>query len=290
MSTPTPKGGWVLRRGDADYPECLEVSPRPPRALFGFGDPSLLIPGLAIVGARRATPYGLSCAAMFATWAARNGIIVVSGAAVGCDAAAQEAALDEGGSSVAVLGCGADVDYPRSSTDLLQRCRTRGAVVSELEWGHEPARWTFPERNRLIAGLSTAVLVVEASLPSGTFRTADHALEAGRGVLAVPGSIFFEGSRGCNRLIRQGAPPISDCSELAAELSVLGLHAASPSDEARVVSTRDAVRAAVSANPMRPDDLARALGLDVVEVARRLASLEQLGQVARYPDGRYGPP
>jgi DNA processing protein len=284
-----PAERWVIARGEAGYPDCLEECPRPPKALYGFGDPSLLRPGLAVVGARRATPYGLACTRMFAGWAAAAGVVVVSGAAAGCDAAAHAAALEADGPTVAVLGCGADVDYPPGSTSLLATMRKRAAVISELEWGSQPTRWTFPERNRIIAALSRAVLVVEASLPSGTLVTADHALDANREVWAVPGSVFFEGSRGCNRLIRQGATAVTDCSELAEELAALGFDVRPSASDTPRVGTRDPVRAAVAADPTRPDDLARHLGLDIVEVARSLAALEREGLVARYPDGRYGP-
>jgi DNA processing protein len=170
-----PRGGWVISREDPRYPDCLRDSPRPPRLIRGIGDVSLLRPGLAVVGSRRATPYGLSCVRVFAGWAAEQGVVVVSGAAAGCDTEAHRAALDVEGATVAVLGCGADVDYPPSAAAVLARIRERGVVVSELEWGATPMRYHFPERNRIIAALSAVVLVVEAGLPSGTFLTADSA-------------------------------------------------------------------------------------------------------------------
>jgi DNA processing protein len=289
--------GWELGLADERYPECLRESPRPPRTLRGIGHASLLRPGLGIVGSRRATPYGESCARLFAGWAAGEGVVVVSGAAVGCDLAAHTAALEAGGSTVAVLGCGADVDYPASASSVLADIRRDGAVVSELEWGALPLRFHFPERNRIIAALSAVVLVVEAGLPSGTFITADHALDAGRVVLAVPGSVFSPNSRGCNRLIQQGARPVTDVSDLAAELRSAGLTGWSgyaPADQlCASVGHGDGVvgrlRAALLADPMRPDDAARALSLDVVAVARMLSRLETEGTVTRYPDGRYGP-
>lgn len=291
-----PPGAWEFAHGDERYPPCLRDSPRPPRTLRGFGDRSLLRPGLAVVGSRRATPYGLSCARIFAGWAAEHGVVVVSGAAVGCDMAAHTAALDADGPTVAVLGCGADVDYPRSAARLLGEIRERGAVVSELAWGTRPMPYNFPERNRIIAALASVVLVVEAGLPSGTFITADHALDAGRSVLAVPGSVFSENSRGCNRLIQQGARPVVDVSDLASELESTGLiqSGAHLPDSAFALAAggteaAERVRAALAADPMRPDDAARALGLDIVTLARVLTVLETQGGIARYPDGRYGP-
>ncbi|MBE0476854.1 MAG: DNA-protecting protein DprA [Coriobacteriia bacterium] len=295
--------GWQLRPTDPEYPRCLKDSPRPPEVLYGIGDPAALRLGLGVVGSRKATPYGLACARRFTGWAARSGITVVSGGAIGCDQEAHRAALEAAGTTVAVLGCGADVDYPRGAGALLDEIRRRGACVSELPWGREPTRWAFVERNRLIAALSAALLVVEAGLPSGTFSTADFALEAGREVLAVPGSIFAPGCRGSNRLIRQGATPVTDVSELAAAVADAGLAIAAPSGTAGAersspgasrslqppdeVSSR--VLAALLADPMKPDDAARALDLDIVTLIRILGALEASGAVARYRDGRYGP-
>ncbi len=271
---------FVLRRGDRRYPELLAESPDPPGVLYGIGDPDTLVAGLAIVGARRATPYGLRCTRQFATWAAHGGITVISGAAIGCDREAHAAAIDAGGPTVAVLGCGADVDYPRRSAGVLAHIRLHHAVISECPFGTEPKPWAFVRRNRIIAGLACAVLVVEAGLPSGTFSTADAALDAGREVLAVPGSIFSPESRGSNRLLRQGATPVTDISELA---QALGLNATSSPPG----GSGSAVVRALTADPMRPDDMARALGIDIVTAARTLGALEAQGLVRRLPDGRY---
>lgn len=273
---------FMLRCGEPGYPVQLQQSPDPPEILYGIGDPAALVPGLAIIGARKATPYGLRCARLFATWAASCGVAVISGAAIGCDSEAQKAALEAGGSTVAVLGCGPDVDYPRQSAPLLQLVREHYAVVSEIPFGTAPTRWSFPRRNRIIAALSRAVLVVEAGLPSGTFSTADAALDAGRDVFAVPGSVFSPESRGSNRLIRQGALAITDESELAQALGVEGT-AVLPQTE----SMEGPVQA-LAADPMRPDDFAHALGVDIVTAARTLGALEARGLICRYPDGRYG--
>ena len=288
---------FVLRRGEPGYPAHLELTPRPPRVLYGFGDPGALRPALAIIGSRKATPYGLDCAAVFARCAADAGVPVVSGAAMGCDLAAHRATLDAGGTTVAVLGCGADVDYPARARDVLATLREgRGAVVSEFPWGMPPARGHFPARNRIIAGLAYAVLVVEAALPSGTFSTADHALEAGRDVLAVPGSVFFHGSAGCNRLIRQGAAPISCIEDLLDSLAGCGLietvrgagrDASGPTPLSPASS--DPVLCALLAQPTAPDALATALSMDASELLCAVALLEADGRIARYPDGRYGP-
>lgn len=281
---------WELTPDDEAYPACLLRSPRPPKVLYGVGDPAALREGLAVVGARKATPYGLVCAKRFAGWAAANGVTIVSGAAIGCDSAAHRAALAAGGATVAVLGCGADVDYPRSAAPILAEIRRRYAVVSELPWGDGPRRNAFPARNRIIAALARAVLVVEAAVPSGTFSTVEAALEAGRDVLAVPGSVFAPECRGPNRLIRQGAPAVTEVSELAAELRACGLVGADERPDPEDVRSGPCdLSRALLADPMRPDDAAYRLGLDIVEVVRRLSALEAAGVVKRYRDGRYGP-
>jgi DNA processing protein len=283
---------FEVSRDDPEYPALLSMTDDAPAVLRGFGDPAALKPGLAVVGARKATPYGLSAANLFAGWAAAAGYSIISGAAVGCDQAAHRAALVAGGVTVAVLGSGADVAYPRSSGPLLAAIAKTGCVVSELEWGHTPAKWTFRARNRIIAGLAAALLVVEADCPSGTFITADRALDAGRDVLVVPGSIFAPECRGPNRLLRQGATPVCEVAELADILhALLGppKGAADLSSNLYGLASDDAVLSALRTNPMRPDDVARALGLDIVTAARRIGALEGLGTVRKYPDGRYGP-
>lgn len=294
----TARDRFVLRLGDDGYPPQLALTPRPPRVLYGIGDAGALRPGLAIIGSRKATPYGIDCAAIFARHAADSGVSIISGGAVGCDMAAQQAALDSGGSTVAVLGCGADVDYPARARGLLAELRAgRGAVISEFEWGMPPARGHFPARNRIIAGLSYAVLVVEAALPSGTFSTADHALEAGRDVLAVPGSVFFDGSAGCNRLIKQGASPVCCVEDLSDALQACDLlddhRSRHVSRDAGLTPlaprSDDPVLRALLARPMAPDALAVSLGLDAALALRAVALLEAQGRIARYPDGRYGP-
>lgn len=274
---------WELRVGERGYPASLLELPEPPETLHGFGDPLILGDGLGVVGSRKATPYGLACTSQFAGWAASHGVTVVSGAAIGCDLAAHQAALAGEGPTVAVLPCGADVDYPASGAAVLAAIRERGAVISEAPWGSPPARWTFVRRNRIIAGLSRALLVAEAGLPSGTFTTADFALDLGREVLAVPGSIFAPECRGANRLIREGATPITDVSELAEALGRETLFDAEPA------MSGDRVLSALRTSPMRPDDLARALAIDIVEVVRAICVLEVSGRIARYRDGRYGP-
>lgn len=282
---------FELVLGDARYPEQLAQSPDAPEVLFGIGDATTLAPGFGVVGARKSTPYGLTAADYFAGWAARAGYIVVSGGAMGCDQAAHRAALAAAGRTVAVMAGGADVQYPRASGNLLRAIACSGAVVSEHVWGTQPQRWTFRTRNRIIAGLSAALLVLEAALGSGTFSTADYALAAGRDVLAIPGSIYAPECAGANRLIRQGATPITDADELRLALEGMLGPPQIPPDSWTPLSANgdDPLLAAIRTNPLRPDDLARALGLDVLTVVKRLGVLETGGCVVRFRDGRYGP-
>lgn len=200
----------VLEYGDSRFPDALRQIPRPPKRLYVLGDPlALSVPALAIVGARKATPYGLGCARRFAALAAARGICIVSGGARGCDSVAHEAALSYGGPTVAFLGGGCDIPYPAENAALFEHIAlSGGAVVSEHEWSAPPLPQRFRMRNRLIAGLARATLIVEAGMPSGTFSTADEALSAGKDVLVVPGAITSQYSAGANQLLYQGAMPV----------------------------------------------------------------------------------
>lgn len=294
---------------DEGFPEALRRIERPPKSLYVIGDPAALSEGLAVVGARRATPYGISCAHRFASRAAERGICIISGGARGCDAASHEAALSAGGRTVAFLGGGLDEVYPIENAQLFQRIiNGGGAVVSEQEWSFKPMPFTFRERNRLIAGLAKATLIVEAGLPSGTFSTADEALAAGREVLAVPGSITSSHSRGANRLIYQGARPIID----EASFDELLFELFSCLRQERVWSkvfckerftelTRDGFAGgevlldALRSEPLGMEEM-RAIAMRVCPDSDELpwlmlwlAHAERVGAVARYPDGRFGP-
>ncbi|MFR7405007.1 MAG: DNA-processing protein DprA [Coriobacteriaceae bacterium] len=197
--------------GGSAVPEGAEEHTPPAGAPVRCGPPRRAGRGLAVVGARRATPYGRGCAKRFAAAAAERGVAIISGGARGCDAVAHEAALAAGAPTVAFLGGGCNQLYPAENAGLFQRIvAAGGAVVSEHEWDFPPQPHTFRARNRLIAGLSRATLIVEAGLPSGTFSTADEALLAGREVWVVPGAITSAASKGANRLLYQGALPIVD--------------------------------------------------------------------------------
>ena len=295
-----------IDRGDPHYPAAFSRLADPPARLYLIGDPAALEEGLAIVGARKATPYGAGCARRFARRAAQRGVTVVSGGARGCDAAAHEGALDAGGRTVAFLGGGCDRIYPREHAGLFRRIvEGRGALVSENPWGFQPLGWTFRRRNRLIASLARATLIVEAGLPSGTFSTADEALSASRDVLVVPGAITAASSRGANRLLYQGASPIVDDDSFDDALfSLFGCLKQETAKEAgrdggarraRKEAPLDPVAAALAVEPLRMDDLValaqRHCGAQDARswLAVRLAEAEASGIAARYPDGRWGP-
>jgi DNA processing protein len=198
--------------GDALFPPELGDLHDPPAGLFVKGslrrlEGVLHAPRVTVVGTRRSTPYGNRVAALMASAFAERGVVVVSGLALGIDGRAHQATLDAGGMTLGVLGCGADIVYPPRHRRLFEEMESAGVVISELPPGVPPARWTFPHRNRLLAALGDAVLVVEGSSRSGALQTAGAALELGRPVFAVPGLITAENHQGCNWLIYDGAAP-----------------------------------------------------------------------------------
>jgi DNA processing protein len=287
-----------LERQHPQYPEGLYQVEQPPERLYLRGaSETLAVPGLAIVGARKATPYGLNCARRFARLAAARGIAVVSGGAIGCDQAAHRGALEVGGKTIVVLGCGADVVYPQRGKTLFEEVLAEGgAIVSEAPWGAPPSRWGFRRRNRLIAGIARATLIVEAGLPSGTFSTADATLAQGKEVLAVPGSIFAQESRGANHLILHGALPIIDDESFEDALNqVFGSPTVIGTQLSAGFATGNRARNGVQAKtlvalaqqPLRAEELLGICGDEVVEVVRCLSALELAGLVTRLRDGRY---
>lgn len=275
------------------------LGPDGPKALYVLGDPGALAgASAAVIGARRATPYGLSCARLAARSCARMGLGVVSGAAVGCDQTAQAEGLRQGARSVAVLGGGADVIYPRSSARLLEDVLAGGgAVVSERPWGAPPERWAFLRRNRLIAALSDLLVVCEAGKRSGTFSTAEAAQAMGRDVLVFPGPFFSENSWGANHLIQSGAQCLCDEEDLEMAVSrACGSLRFSdepvrrdPSDVPGLTSRERDVLRAVCACPTRAQELADAFATDVVVMMRILGALQVRGLAERLVDGRYSP-
>ena len=289
----------VISRRDKSYPQALLELHEPPQHLYVVGNPDALRRGLSVVGARHATPYGLACTRCFAGAASRRGITIISGGALGCDAESHRAALDAGGPTVAVLGGGANYLYPAANAPLFQRIVDQGgAVISEYEWDEYPQSYRFRMRNRIIAALGLATLIVEAGLPSGTFSTADEALALGREVMAVPGCITSKGSAGSNHLIFQGATPIVD-EEVFDECLARIFGTLKQEGEPVVAAASmedDPLLASIQANPLRLEEIMTAVSEGHIslkggdaEVLVRLSKLEAEGLVARFPDGRYGP-
>ncbi|MCF7221565.1 DNA-processing protein DprA [Marilutibacter chinensis] len=328
---------WLQRPGhhligwhDPDYPPLLRRIASPPLALFVAGDPGLLwYPAVAIVGSRRPTPAGRDNARSFAGALARSGLVIASGLASGTDTAAHAAALDAGtdgcAATVAVLGTGPDVPYPRSNTDLHARIAANGAIVSEHPPGTGPRKEHFPSRNRILAGLALGTLVIEAAWRSGALITARLAAEAGREVFALPGSIHNPMARGCHRLIRDGAALVESPAEVADTLGPLatalagdlrrrlertdaaprsgdrdGVHAAvtAPGDDARRTVSRQDLNhpcddphhnklwAALGHDPTDMDQLVERSGLTTAQVSSMLLLMELDGRVT-VQHGRY---
>jgi len=210
----------LLHCDEADFPPQLETIPQPPAALFAAGQPAVLLaPQIAIVGARSATAQGLANARDFARTLSHAGLVITSGMADGIDGAAHAAALEAGGPTVAVIGTGPDLVYPRKHRDLAARIEQNGVIVSEFPPGTEARPDHFPRRNRLIAGLSLGTLVVEAGLQSGSLITARLAADAGREVFALPGSIHNPLAKGSHRLIRDGARLVETAAEVIEALT-----------------------------------------------------------------------
>jgi DNA processing protein len=263
------------------FPPLLRAIYDPPPRLYlrGAAEDVLARRTVAVVGARSCSPYGAHVARRLGRELAAAGLVVVSGLARGVDGEAHRGALEAGGLTVAVLGCGIDRDYPAAHSDLARRIREGGLIVSEYEPGVEPAPWRFPARNRIIAGLSAATVVVEARERSGALITADLALEEGRDVLAVPGEITSALSAGTNALLKLGAAP---CTGAADVLEVFGL----TQEERAAPKVSEQAAKVLAALPAGADDVARVSGLEAQTVAVALAELELAG-LATEGDGLF---
>ena len=303
----------LLTPADARYPALLREISNPPAALYVRGNvDALSLPQLAIVGSRNATPSGTETASSFATHLAARGFCITSGLAEGIDAAAHRGALAARGSTIAVCGTGPDIVYPRQHERLAEEIvAAGGAIVSEFAPGTPVFRGNFPQRNRIISGLSVGTLVVEASLQSGALITARHALEQGREVFAIPGSIHNPVARGCHQLLRNGAKLVETAADIMDELSgaLAGLHdglrdglTADPDDlfapatgraqaPASPVIDTDAEYAKLLSvmgwDPVDTDSLVARAGLTIGEVSSMLLMLELQGMVRALSGGRY---
>ena len=282
----------LLSLADPQYPRGLLQIGDPPPLLFVAGEPALLErPALAIVGSRSASRGGLETAEAFARALGDAGLTIASGLALGIDAAAHRGGLASRSRTVAVLGTGADVAYPASHRGLAQAIvRGGGALVSELPLGTGPREANFPRRNRLIAGLSRGVLVVEAALRSGSLITARLAGEYGREVFAIPGSIHSPLAKGCHQLIKQGAKLVESAQDVLAEMGVLAPAGAGAPAPGAPGAPADPVLDALGWDPASAETLAGRLGGDPAAIgtlAQRLLALEAAGWVERLRDGRY---
>jgi DNA processing protein len=273
------RGLRFVGRGDRGYPALLRELHDPPPGLFlrGAAEAALLTGrAVAIVGARACSSYGSQVARLLGRELAAAGLVVISGLARGVDGEAHRGALEAGGTTVAVLGCGVERDYPAAHAQLASRICERGLVVAEYAPGVEPAPWRFPARNRIIAGLAEATVVVEARERSGALITADFALEAGREVFAVPGEITSTLSSGTNALLRLGATPLTSADDV---LEALGVEAA-VSERRELGEAARLVLEVLSERPSGADELVRGTGLDAATVAIAVAELELAGAVA----------
>jgi DNA processing protein len=267
-------------RSEPGFPPLLRAIHDPPPGIFVRGTAQLDLlgrPAVAVVGARACSAYGRHCARMLARELAAAGLVVVSGLARGVDGEAHRGALEGVGTTIAVLGCGIDRDYPAAHAELAARIvASGGLVVAEYAPGVEPAPWRFPARNRIIAGLSHATVVVEARERSGALITADFALEEGREVFVVPGEITSALSAGSNALLRLGATPLLAAADV---LSALGVE---PPEASGADVSADAARAlaTVREGPIGADELARRTGLEAGRLAVALSELELAGLVA----------
>jgi DNA processing protein len=270
-------GYRFLPRSSPDFPPLLRAIHDPPPGLFlrGEAKPELLAwPAVAIVGARASSGYGASVGRSLGRELAAAGLVVVSGLARGIDAEAHRGALEANGVTVAVLGCGIDRDYPAAHSELARRVADAGLIVSEYAPGVEPAPWRFPARNRIVAGLCAATVVVEARERSGALITADLALDEGREVFAVPGEITSSLSAGTNALLKLGATPLTAAADVLASFGI----EREPAEGERLPL--------LELLPASADELVRKTGLDAAEIARTLVELELEGRVAVY-DGVY---
>ena len=292
----------AITLGDPAYPAALLDTEDPPLMLFTEGRIELLTaPALAIVGSRHPTPQGAVNAREFAAHLSAEGWTIVSGLAQGIDGAAHEGALTGRGATIAVVGTGPDIAYPRQHAALRQRIAAGGLLLSEFAPGTPPLAAHFPMRNRIIAGLARGTLVVEAALQSGSLITARLAVEAGREVFAIPGSIHAPQSRGCHALIRQGAKLVESAQDIVEELGGMAQSQAtagsgqpdvrapdaSGSNVSVTRASPDPVLDALGHDPVTLDALAARTGLSAAALGARLLELELEGTVSRLPGGLF---
>ncbi len=279
-------GHHLLALGDEEYPRSLLEIPDPPTVLTALGDPALLArPAIAVVGSRNATRQGVLDAHEFALALSRRGYVIASGLAVGIDAAAHRGGLAGPSSTIAVVGTGLDRVYPAANRELAHEIAGRGVLVSEFALGTPPVAANFPRRNRIISGLTRGVLVVEAAVASGSLTTARLALEQGRDVFAIPGSIHSPLSKGCHWLIKQGAKLVESAEDLLAEIE--GTAAPASPAPRGPDPVAEPLLEALGHSPASLDALALRTGEAASALAAELTRLELAGRVERLPGGLY---
>ncbi len=275
----------IVTLADSDYPQALLNIPDPPLLLYVKGRLDLLNkPALAVVGSRSATPQGIKNAQAFANSLSDAGLCIVSGLAHGIDAAAHLGAVRGVGSSIAVVGTGLDKVYPAANRELAHALAQQGALVSEFPLGTPPLAANFPRRNRLISGMSLGCLVVEASLQSGSLITARLALEQGREVFAIPGSIHAPQSKGCHALLKQGAKLVETARDILEELNVAFVAQAQSSTPEGADSV---LIQHLGFDPVDADTLSVRCGLTIAELSAMLLALELDGRICVLPGGLY---
>ncbi|MDR0570032.1 MAG: DNA-processing protein DprA [Clostridiales Family XIII bacterium] len=263
---------------DIRYPELLRRIPNAPARLYYRGDVSLLMTSaVAVVGARKATEYGVNVSYNLAKSLAEHGLTVVSGMAEGIDAWAHKGALAADGKTVAVLGCGVDICYPKAHLRLMDDISRYGLIVSELEPGMHATRFTFPMRNRIISGLCLATVVVEAGIKSGSLITAERAAEQGRHVYAVPGNINKASSLGCNRLIQDGAMAIATLDDVAMDLGATNDTVAEIRSAQLGIDEKKVYEALVYNGEMTADELCSVTGIKAQYINGLITVLEMKG-------------
>jgi DNA processing protein len=299
----SPMQRRVMTLGDAIYPSSLLNMEDPPLLLYGMGAEQVWTHGalgqhvarsLAVVGSRNPTPQGAVNARQFSQALAQAGLTIVSGLALGVDGAAHEGALDGASdgqlATIAVVGTGLDRVYPRQHRELAHRIAQRGVLISEYPLGTPPLSANFPKRNRIIAGLSSGTLVVEAALKSGSLITARLASEQGKEVFAIPGSIHSTQARGCHALIRQGAKLVENAQDVLEELLPGALSSTARTavpDDTDMDDTGDSLLQALGFSPVGLDALLARTGLDTPTLQARLMALEIEGQLTRLPGGLF---
>jgi len=280
----------IFTLADDDYPQALLNIPDPPLLLYVKGRPDLLNhSALAVVGSRNATPQGIGNAEAFAKTLSDAGLCIISGMAHGIDAAAHRGALRGQGSSIAIVGTGLDKVYPAANRELAHALAQQGALISEFPLGTPPLAANFPRRNRLISGMSAGCLVVEAGLQSGSLITARLALEQGREVFAIPGSIHAPQSKGCHALLKQGAKLVETAQDILEELGgLLPTPARNPATKcADMQDPSFALLDHIGFDPVDVDTLRARCGLTVAELSAMLLTLELEGLISTLPGGLY---